>query len=80
MGTPFYTMPVRVILPASLPCIVTGRNLNWTLASHGGVSAELIKSSIGPGCLLYMGRELNDSAQVIGIMVLNGPHKHFSSI
>jgi NitT/TauT family transport system permease protein len=34
------------------------------------VSAELIKSSIGLGFLLQMGRELNDSAQVIGIMVL----------
>jgi NitT/TauT family transport system permease protein len=44
--------------------------LGWTLAWHGGVSAELIKSSIGLGYLLYMGRELNDSAQVIGIMVL----------
>jgi NitT/TauT family transport system permease protein len=70
MGTPLYAMPVRVILPASLPSIVTGLKLGWTLAWHGGVSAELIKSSIGLGYLLYMGRELNDSAQVIGIMVL----------
>ncbi len=53
-----------------MPSIVTGLKLGWTLAWHGGVSAELIKSSIGLGYLLYMGRELNDSAQVIGIMVL----------
>ena len=32
--------------------------------------AELIKSTIGLGFLLQMGRELNDAAQVIGIMVL----------
>lgn len=70
LGTPRYAMPVRVILPASMPSIVTGLKLGWTLAWHGGVSAELIKSSIGLGYLLYMGRELNDSAQVIGIMVL----------
>ena len=44
--------------------------LGWTLAWHGGVSAELIKSTIGLGFLLQMGRELNDAAQVIGIMVL----------
>jgi len=69
-GTPSYAMPVRVILPASLPSIVTGLKLGWTLAWHGGVSAELIKSSIGLGFLLQMGRELNDAAQVIGIMVL----------
>jgi NitT/TauT family transport system permease protein len=70
LGTPAYAMPTRVILPASLPSIVTGLKLGWTLAWHGGVSAELIKSSIGLGFLLQMGRELNDAAQVIGIMVL----------
>ena len=63
-------MPMRIILPASLPSIVTGMKLGWTLAWHGGVSAELIKSTIGLGFLLQMGRELNDAAQVIGIMVL----------
>jgi NitT/TauT family transport system permease protein len=70
LGTPAYAMPVRVILPASLPSIVTGLKLGWTLAWHGGVSAELIKSSVGLGFLLNMGRELTDAPQVIGIMVL----------
>jgi NitT/TauT family transport system permease protein len=70
LGTPGYAMPTRVILPAALPSIVTGLKLGWTLAWHGGVSAELIKSSIGIGFLLQMGRELNDAAQVVGIMLL----------
>lgn len=70
LGTRWYAMPVRVILPAALPAIVTGLKLGWTLGWHGGVSAELIKSSIGLGFLLYMGRELNDAAQVVGIMLL----------
>jgi NitT/TauT family transport system permease protein len=70
LGTPGYAMPFRVILPAALPGIVTGIKLGWTLGWHGAVSAELIKSSIGLGYLLYMGRELNDASQVIGIMVL----------
>jgi NitT/TauT family transport system permease protein len=70
LGTPGYAMPTRVMLPASLPSIVTGLKLGWTLAWHGGVSAELIKSTIGLGFLLQMGRELNDAAQVIGVMVL----------
>jgi NitT/TauT family transport system permease protein len=34
------------------------------------VSAELIKSSVGLGFLLHAGRELNDAAQVIGIMLV----------
>lgn len=70
LGTPAYAMPYRVILPAALPRIVTGVKLGWTLGWHGAVSAELIKSSVGLGYLLYMGRELNDAAQVVGIMVV----------
>jgi NitT/TauT family transport system permease protein len=70
LGTPAYAIPSHVILPAALPSIVTGIKLGWTLGWHGAVSAELIKSSVGLGYLLYMGRELNDAAQVLGIMVL----------
>ncbi|CAG1007250.1 ABC transporter permease [Geobacter sp.] len=70
LGTAWYAMPGRVILPAALPSIVSGLKLGWTLGWHGGVSAELIKSTIGLGFLLYMGRELNDASQVMGIMVV----------
>lgn len=70
LGTPAYAMPHRVIIPAALPSIVTGIKLGWTLGWHGVVSAELIKSSVGLGYLLYMGRELNDASQVLAIMVL----------
>ena len=70
LGTPVYAMPYRVIIPAALPSIVTGIKLGWTLGWHGVVSAELIKSSVGLGYLLYMGRELNDASQVLAIMVL----------
>ena len=70
LGTPTHAMAYRVILPAALPRIVSGVKLGWTLGWHGAVSAELIKSSIGLGYLLYMGRELNDAAQVVGVMVL----------
>ena len=70
LGTPAYAMPYRVIMPAALPSIVTGIKLGWTLGWHGAVSAELIKSSVGLGYLLYMGRELNDASQVLGIMLL----------
>ncbi len=70
LGTPGYAMPLRVILPAALPGVVTGVKLGWTLGWHGAVSAELIKSSVGLGYLLYMGRELNDAAQVLGIMMM----------
>src|SRR6266481_7862423 len=70
LGASPLAMPLTVILPAALPSIVTGIKLGWTLGWHGAVSAELIKSSVGLGYLLYMGRELNDASQVVGIMVL----------
>ncbi|HMJ66226.1 MAG TPA: ABC transporter permease [Candidatus Binatia bacterium] len=70
LGTPAYAMPVRVVFPAALPMIVTGIKLGWTLGWHGAVSAELIKSSIGLGYLLYLGRELNDASQVVAIMIV----------
>jgi NitT/TauT family transport system permease protein len=70
LGTPPRAMSTRVVLPAALPSIVTGIKLGWTLGWHGVVSAELIKSSVGLGFLLHAGRELNDAAQVIGIMLV----------
>jgi len=70
LGTSRLAMPFTVILPAALPSIVMGLKLGWTLGWHGAVSAELIKSSVGLGFLLSMGRELNDASQVIGIMVV----------
>lgn len=70
LGTATWAMPLTVILPASLPSIVTGIKLGWTLGWHGAVSAELIKSTVGLGYLLYMGRELNDASQVIGVMLV----------
>lgn len=70
LGTPWHAMWHRVTLPAALPSVVTGLKLGWTLGWHGAVSAELIKSSIGLGFLLHMGRELNDVAQVVGIMLM----------
>jgi NitT/TauT family transport system permease protein len=70
LGTRWYAMPVRVILPAALPAIITGLKLGWTFGWHGAVSAELIKSAVGLGFLLSFGREMNDAAQVVGVMLV----------
>jgi NitT/TauT family transport system permease protein len=70
LGAGTLEIGVKVMLPAALPGIITGLKLGWTLAWHGVVSAELIKSTVGIGFLLHMGRELNDAAQVVGIMLV----------
>lgn len=66
--TPIETF-TRVIIPASLPSIVTGIKLGWTFGWHGVVAAELIRCHLGLGFLLHMGRELNDMSQVLGMML-----------
>jgi NitT/TauT family transport system permease protein len=70
LGAGELAVGVRVMLPAALPGVLTGLKLGWTLAWHGVVSAELIRSTVGLGFLLHMGRELGDAAQVVGIMLV----------
>ena len=60
----------RVILPASLPAIVTGLKLGWTFAWRSLMAGELLYVSGGLGQLLTLGRELNDMARVVAIMVI----------
>jgi NitT/TauT family transport system permease protein len=61
----------KVILPASLPFIVSGMKQGWAFAWRSLMAAEIyvtILSGFGLGHLLHYGRELNAMDQVIGIM------------
>lgn len=70
LGTSRPHVVTRVLLPASVPALATALKIGWNLAWHGAVTAELIRSSAGLGFLLYMGRELNDAAQVVAVMLI----------
>ena len=62
---------LRVMLPASLPFIVSGMKQGWAFAWRSLMAAEIyvtIMSGFGLGNLLHYGRELNAMEQVIGIM------------
>lgn len=62
---------LKVILPASLPFIVSGMKQGWAFAWRSLMAAEIyvtILSGFGLGHLLHYGRELNAMDQVIGIM------------
>jgi len=66
----FYTW-TRVILPASLPFVVSGMKQGWAFAWRSLMAAEIfvtILTGFGLGQLLHFGRELNDMKQVIGVM------------
>ncbi len=62
---------LRVILPASLPFVVSGMKQGWAFAWRSLMAAEIfvtILTGFGLGNLLHNGRELNAMDQVIGIM------------
>jgi len=64
---------MKVILPASLPFIVSGMKQGWAFAWRSLMAAEIyvtILTGFGLGHLLHYGRELNAMEQVIGVMLV----------
>ncbi|MCI0588634.1 MAG: ABC transporter permease subunit [Planctomycetes bacterium] len=62
-----------VILPASLPFLLTGLKQGWAFAWRSLMAAEIfvtILTGFGLGHLLHYGRELHAMDQVIGVMVV----------
>ena len=69
MGIKGIDLYTRVIFPAALPSIATGMKLGWSFAWRSLMAGELIFVSVGLGHLLQTGRELNDMAQVMAVMI-----------
>ncbi len=73
MGSEGVHMWVHVMLPASLPFIVSGMKQGWAFAWRSLMAAEIyvtILSGFGLGYLLHSGREQNAMDQVVGIMIV----------
>jgi NitT/TauT family transport system permease protein len=73
MGSKRLHIWLRVILPASLPFIVSGMKQGWAFAWRSLMAAEIyvtILTGFGLGQLLHFGREQQAMEQVIGIMVV----------
>ncbi len=70
LGARGYRLLLHVVLPASLPHIVTGLKQGWAFAWRSLISGEMIFVSLGLGHLLMMGRDLNDMSQVLAVMIL----------
>ena len=63
----------KVILPASLPYLISGMKQGWAFAWRSLMAAEIyvtILSGFGLGQLLHYGRELHAMDQVIAIMLV----------
>src|SRR5687767_7237980 len=64
---------IKVILPASLPYVISGMKQGWAFAWRSLMAAEIyitVLKSYGLGHLLHNGRELNDMNQVLGTMLV----------
>jgi NitT/TauT family transport system permease protein len=72
MGASGIGLYSRVVLPAALPTIVSGMKLGWSFAWRSLMAGELLYygGMASLGHLLTMGRELNDMAQVISVMLI----------
>jgi NitT/TauT family transport system permease protein len=73
MGSKRLHTLLKVILPASLPFIVSGMKQGWAFAWRSLMAAEIyvtILTGFGLGHLLHYGRELNAMDQVIGVMLV----------
>jgi NitT/TauT family transport system permease protein len=73
MGSEGIHQWTRVILPASLPYLISGMKQGWAFAWRSLMAAEIyvtILTGFGLGHLLHYGRELNAMDQVIGVMLV----------
>jgi NitT/TauT family transport system permease protein len=59
----------RVVLPASLPSVISGARQGWSFAWRSLLGGELLTAGIGLGNLLNQGRDLTDMALVMAVML-----------
>ncbi len=59
-----------VILPASLPEMISGLKQGWSFAWRALMAGEVMTTSIGLGQTLIMGRDLADINQVMLVMLI----------
>lgn len=64
-----WNMYRRIILPAMLPTFVTGLKQGWAFAWRSLMAGEMLFITAGLGQLLMIGRELNNIAQVMAVML-----------
>jgi len=69
MGTTGLSLFTAVMLPASLPSLVTGLRQVWSFAWHALIGAEILMATVGLGALLEFGAEFIRMDQIIASMI-----------
>lgn len=60
----------NVIIPASLPSVVSGMKQGWSFAWRALMAGEMLSATKGLGQVLMVGRDLADISQVMAVMVV----------
>lgn len=70
LGAKGWKIYIDVILPASLPGIISGLKQGWSFAWRALMAGEMLSATTGLGQILMMGRDLADISQVMAIMLI----------
>lgn len=70
MGAKGFNLYWNVIIPASLPSIISGLKQGWSFAWRALMAGEMISATKGLGQVLMLGRDLADISQVMAIMLV----------
>jgi len=70
LGASGVRLLLQVILPSAFPTILAGLKQGWAFAWRSLMAAELLYYTLSLGNLLQTGRDLNDAAQVMAVMVV----------
>jgi NitT/TauT family transport system permease protein len=70
LGAGPFQLYFHVLLPASLPHLLTGLKQGWAFAWRSLIAGEMIFVTLGLGQLLMMGRDLDDINEVVAVMLL----------
>jgi len=72
MGSSGFHLLRTVILPASIPHVISGMRVAWAFAWRALMAGELLGGSGGLGHLLEMGRSLQSMDLVLSVMIIIG--------
>lgn len=60
----------NVIIPASLPSVISGMKQGWSFAWRALMAGEMLSATTGLGVVLNQGRDLADISQVMAVMIV----------
>ncbi|GCE46777.1 NitT/TauT family transport system permease protein [Thermosporothrix hazakensis] len=70
LGARGIALATQVILPAAMPAILNGFKQGWGFAWRSLMAGELLFASLSLGNQLQAGRDLNDAAKVLAVMLV----------